>query len=82
MAKGSPGKKEGCLSKADFVQLLSHTLPLGESTASSNLRKGFEKCGLFPMNRQNVLHSLSTYARQGDVVKDFVGQVIRKHVEK
>ena len=59
----------------------SHTLTLGESTASSNLRKGFEKCGLFPMIRQNVLHSLSTYARQGDDVKDFVGQAFRTYVE-
>lgn len=79
--KTPQGKKKACLSKPDFVQLLAKTLVKGESTASSNMIKGFEKCGLLPVNCQKVLDNLPGYTRQEAVVRDLIGKEFKSYME-
>ncbi|XP_049838093.1 uncharacterized protein LOC126282479 [Schistocerca gregaria] len=55
--KTPEGKKKQCLPKGTFSGLLAKTLQLGEQTASSNLVKGFEKCGLCPVNCDSLTMS-------------------------
>ncbi|XP_049841149.1 uncharacterized protein LOC126291628 [Schistocerca gregaria] len=79
--KTPEGKKKQCLPKGTFSGLLAKTLQLGEQTASSNLVKGFEKCGLCPVNCDRVLQCLPDYARNESSVMGSVGAEFKKYLE-
>lgn len=74
------GKVTVALPKSVFSQLLKKTLDLGEATASQNLVKGFEKAGIFPLNRDRVLSQLPAFARS-DTINDSIGEEFQRYLE-
>ena len=79
--KTPEGKKKQCLPKGVFSGLLAKALNKGEQTASSNIIKGFEKCGLYPVNCDRVAQCLPGYARDESSVVDSVGREFHSYLE-
>ncbi|KAJ8883426.1 hypothetical protein PR048_015269 [Dryococelus australis] len=69
------------LPKSIFSQPLKKTLHLGESTASQNLVKGFEKAGIFPLNRDRVLSQLPAFTQSNNTVSNSIGEEFQKYLE-
>lgn len=79
--KTPEGKKKVCLPKGVFSELLAKALLRGQSTASSNLAKGFEKSGLYPVDCNRVLEALPGYAKPVSLITESVGIEFKKYLE-
>ena len=72
MKKG-PGRKEACVPKDVFPHFLSKLLEKIEVNKSENIKAGFRKCGIVPLNPEEVLLMLpdgSEEARECEVAMD------------
>jgi len=56
--KKGPGCKQATIPKDTFPQLLRLVTVSISSNATTNIKSGFEKCGIVPLNRKKVLDRL------------------------
>lgn len=72
----------GCLPKSDFPALLKRCLTELEPRSVQNIISGFRACGIFPVDRMEVLKKLPGFNQEEN--PDLLGQafeeIIKKHV--
>jgi len=56
--KSGAGRKQASIPKEVFPSLLRELTNTMQENAGENIRSGFEKCGIVPVNRENVLSRL------------------------
>lgn len=56
-------KNRGVIPKHQFPSLLNATLEKIKNTSGTNLIKGFEACGIYPINPSKVLQRLPTWSK-------------------
>lgn len=64
--KKGPGRKQSSIPKDTFPQLLKTLTTEIEANTAGNLKAGFEKCGIVPLNRKKVLQRLPAEAGTSD----------------
>lgn len=64
--KLGPGRYFSSVPKDKFPRLLNNLLKKIETNASSNTRSGFKKCGIIPVNKEEVLNMLPSEPIQSE----------------
>ncbi|KAJ8944259.1 hypothetical protein NQ318_013671 [Aromia moschata] len=79
----SHGSRLSTVPKDEFPKLLKQLMKKLEARSPENLKSGFRKAGIYPLNRDVVLARLCTRSLEGNAaIKDALGDSFIQHLNK